>query len=229
MKESDKEVIVQCSVKIASWSRYQSICKKVHLNAVPYFCEILTNELKLIERTIKPNELRDKKKHSLEYFGTQERKVAKISMKKPLSDNLNRISKNINISRDAIIEEVLSLILDCSSYNFQPDIVIFPDSIMAEDFNFFGESSSDSSMFSPLRLIQAGLQSPRYHSMLFSNHEETREGEMMQSTSKWYDGLGYLGLPLSPKVEAKRRELEEELKKELNKEINKLKCSPSSF
>lgn len=197
MQKDKKETMVQCSVKVESWNEFQGACKKLHINAAPYFCEILANELILIERTIRPNESRDKKLHTEQYFSERAREVSKIPMKKSLADNLNRISKNINIGRDAIIEEVLCLTLNLSNckYNCEFKASVDISECISTAFSEAAEFDhhSNASLFSPLKLVQASLQSPRYYAINFYNGSKTTTEEYLPTEYRWYDNLGSLG------------------------------------
>ena len=197
MPDNFNDPIVQCSFNVTSWKRYQGICKEIHINAAPYFCDFLSRELIAIEEQIEVNKPRDKKKGSIEYFEYKlrctEKSVAKIPMKKTLSDNLNRISVNLNISRDVIVEEVLSLILDYSNVGFESGDYLHPESNTLDalaHLQYDDVAWNNSCLFSPLRLAYAGFKTPHLYNSLFSNKEENRDGVYTTDEPKWYEALG---------------------------------------
>ncbi|GIC75607.1 hypothetical protein [Moritella sp. F3] len=194
--------IVQCSFSVTSWKRYQRVCKEIHINAAPYFCDFLSRELVTIEEQVEVNKSRDKKKGNIEYFeyklNTAEKNVAKIPMKKSLVDNLNRISDHLDISRDVIIEEVLSLILDYDSAGFESDTQLDISSNNVDEWGWFESkaefSLNNSCLFSPLRLAYVGFKNPHLYSSLLAIKGENITGASPQEVSKWYEEMGQNGI-----------------------------------
>ena len=238
MNENTKKSIVQCSVKVISWERYQKRCKELHLNAVPYFCAILVHELDLIEHTISPDKLRNKKLHASQYFPWTEtkgtggindpivdtRRIAKIPMSESLANNLKRVSEKISISRDAIIEEVLRFILDFSSCEYDIDESVdlstnISSRISNHNPTTMMESSANGHLFSPLSLVQVSLQSPHYFPQQYNNGEDTMIGSALPPAHEWYSGFGKLGNTKEEEERIKRSKENEEKHEKIMKEI----------